>query len=148
MIHSCMKTSSHRNLSQLLTLCARNSLVTNEFPSQRSVARSFDVFFDLRLNKRLSKQSTRRWFETPWRSLWRHCNVILMLIIHVFIYWRLSAIVCLNSLQINNNLENLVSFYTFSRIHTLNMYHGRYKKLYEVFSKPYFNDDNKGLSMD
>ena len=27
------------------------------------------------LNKRLSKQSRRRWFETPSRSLWRHCNV-------------------------------------------------------------------------
>ena len=33
-----------------------------------------DIFFDLRLNKRLSKQSGRRWFETPLRSLWCHCN--------------------------------------------------------------------------
>ena len=40
------------------------------------VTRSFDVFFDLRLNKRLSKQSRRRWFETQSRSLWRHCNVV------------------------------------------------------------------------
>ena len=32
-------------------------------------------FFDLRLKKRLGKQSRRRWFETPSRSLWRHCNV-------------------------------------------------------------------------
>ena len=39
---------------------------------------SFDVFFDLRLNKWLSKQSRRRWFETPSRSLWRHCNVKLL----------------------------------------------------------------------
>ena len=30
--------------------------VTGEFPSQRPVKQSFDVFFDLRLNKRLSKQ--------------------------------------------------------------------------------------------
>ena len=30
--------------------------------------------FDLRLNKRLSKQSRRRWFDTPSYSLWRHCN--------------------------------------------------------------------------
>ena len=29
--------------------------VTDEFPTQRPVTRSFDVFFDLRLNKRLSK---------------------------------------------------------------------------------------------
>ena len=33
-------------------------------------------FFDLRLNRQLSKQSRRRWFETPSRSLWRHCNVV------------------------------------------------------------------------
>ena len=51
----------------------REPPVTGTFPSQRPVMRSFDVFFDLRLNKRLSKQSRRRWFETPWRSLWRHC---------------------------------------------------------------------------
>ena len=38
------------------------------------VTRSFDVFFDVRLNKRLSKQSGRRWFETPSPSLWRHFN--------------------------------------------------------------------------
>ena len=35
---------------------------------------SFYVFFDLRLNRRLSKQSRPRWLETPMRSLWRHCN--------------------------------------------------------------------------
>ena len=57
----------------LLVLFARNSPVTCEFPSQRP--RSFDVFFELCLNKRLSKQSRRRWFETSLRSLWRHCNV-------------------------------------------------------------------------
>ena len=37
--------------------------------------RGASFFFDLRLIKRLSKQSRRRWFETPSRSLWRHCNV-------------------------------------------------------------------------
>ena len=42
--------------------------------SQRPVTRSFDVFFDLRLNKRLSKQSWGWWFETPSHPLWRHCN--------------------------------------------------------------------------
>ena len=39
-----------------------------------SSARSFDVLFDLCLDKRLSEQSRRRWFETPSRSWWRHCN--------------------------------------------------------------------------
>ena len=40
--------------SALLALCAGNSPVTGEFPSQRPVTWSFDVFFDLHLNKRLS----------------------------------------------------------------------------------------------
>ena len=61
--------------SALLSICAGNSPVTGEFPAQRPVTRSFDVFFDLRLIKRLSKQSWGWWFETPWRPLWRHCNV-------------------------------------------------------------------------
>ena len=41
--------------SALLAICAENSPVTSEFPSQRPVTRSFDAFFDLHLNKRLSK---------------------------------------------------------------------------------------------
>ena len=61
--------------SVLLALCAGNSPVTSEFPSQRPVAQSSDVFFDLSVNKQLSKQSWDWWFETPSRSLWRHCNV-------------------------------------------------------------------------
>ena len=43
--------------------------------SERPVTRSFDVFFDLHLNKGLSKQSRGWWFEMPSRSLWRHCNM-------------------------------------------------------------------------
>ena len=57
-----------------LALSAANSPVTGEFSSQRPMTRNFDVFFDLRLNKRLCKQSRRRWFETPSHSLWRHCK--------------------------------------------------------------------------
>ena len=59
----------------LLAFCAGNSTVIGEFPTQRPVMRSFDVFFDLRLNKRSSKQSWGWWFETPSPSFWRHCNV-------------------------------------------------------------------------
>ena len=44
-------------LSELLAICAGNSPVTGEFPSHRPVPRSFDVFFDLHLYKRLSKHS-------------------------------------------------------------------------------------------
>ena len=60
--------------SALLAICAGNSPVSGEIPAQRPVTRSFDVFFDLRLNKRLSKQSWGWWFETLSRPLWRHCN--------------------------------------------------------------------------
>ena len=41
---------------------------------QGPVTRSFDVFFDMCLNKRLNKQSWGWWFETPSRPLWCHCN--------------------------------------------------------------------------
>ena len=51
-----------------------NSPVTGEFPAQRPVTRSFDVFFDLRLNKRFSKLSWGWWFQTQSLSLCRHCN--------------------------------------------------------------------------
>ena len=61
--------------SALLVICAVNSSVPGKFPAQRPVTRSFDVFFDLRLNKRLSKQSWGWWFETLSSPLWRHCNV-------------------------------------------------------------------------
>ena len=59
--------------SASLAICAGNSPVPGEFPAQWPVTRSFDVFFDvdLRLNKRLSKQSWGWWFETLLRQLWR-----------------------------------------------------------------------------
>ena len=61
--------------SALQAICAGNSLVTGELPTQRaSDAELFNVFFGLRLNKRLSKQSWGWWFKTSWRPLWRHCN--------------------------------------------------------------------------
>ena len=59
--------------SALLVLWEANSPVT-----QRPVTRSFDVFFDLCLNKRLRKPSGRRWFQMPSCSLWRHCDVPYM----------------------------------------------------------------------
>ena len=56
--------------SAFLAICAGNSPGT----AQRPVTRSFDVFFDPRLNQRLSKQPWGWWFETPSWSLWRQCN--------------------------------------------------------------------------
>ena len=55
-------------------------------PSQRPVTWSFDVFFDLRLNKRLSDQSRGWWFETPSHPLWRHCNDVAIHTCHALSY--------------------------------------------------------------
>ena len=69
--------------SALLAICAGNSPVCGEFPAQRPVTRSFDVFFDLRLNIRLSKQSWGWWFETLPRQLWRHSNGRVWWYVHI-----------------------------------------------------------------
>ena len=83
--------------SALLAICAGNSPVTGEFPAQRKVARSFDVFFDLRPSKWSSKQSRGLWVETPSSPLWRYSNVFP---IHTF------GEVALVALAISLMLEN------------------------------------------
>ena len=60
--------------SSLLAIWAGNSSVTGGFSAQRPVTQSFDVFFDLRLNIRLSKQWQGWGFVTPSCLSWRHCN--------------------------------------------------------------------------
>ena len=49
-----------------MVICAGNSPVTGEFTAQRPVTRSFDVFFDLRLNK------WGWWFDGEAGDLRRH----------------------------------------------------------------------------
>ena len=73
-------TSSNGNIFRVTGPLCGEFTGPGEFPTQRPVTRSFDVFFHLRLNKRLSKQPWGWWFETPSWSLWRHCNDILPLI--------------------------------------------------------------------
>ena len=85
---SIMMTSSKGNISASLAICAGNSPVPGEFPTQRPVTRSFDVYFDLRPNKRLSKQSWGWWFETLSCSLWRHRNELSFITRIVAIYLR------------------------------------------------------------
>ena len=55
--------------SALLAICAGKSPAPGEFHAQRPVTRSFDVFFDLRPNKRLSEQSLGWLFKMPTRPL-------------------------------------------------------------------------------
>ena len=79
--HSCyimwvMMTSSNGNIFRVTGPLCGEFTGPGEFPTQRSVMRSFYVFFVLRLNKRLNKQPWGWWFETPSWSLWRHCNVV------------------------------------------------------------------------
>ena len=70
-----MMTSWNGNIFRVTSPLWGESTGHRWFPLQRPVTRSFDVFFDVRLNKWLSKQSICWWYETPWRSLWRHDNV-------------------------------------------------------------------------
>ena len=70
-----MMTSSNGNIFRVTGPLCGEFTGPGEFPTQRPVTRSFDVFFDLRLNKRLSKQPRGWWFGTPSWSLWRQCYV-------------------------------------------------------------------------
>ena len=75
--------------SALLAICAENSPVPAESPTQRPVTRSFDVFFDLHPNKRLSKQRWGWWFETPLCPLWRHrhgANCVHMQSVYIYVF--------------------------------------------------------------
>ena len=70
----CMMTSSNGTIFRITGPLCGEFTGSGEFPAQRPVMRSFDVFFDLCLNKRLGKQPWGWWFETPPWSLWRQCN--------------------------------------------------------------------------
>ena len=97
-----------QKFSALLPIWAGNSPVTGEFPAQRPVTRSFDVFFDLRLNKRFSKQSWGWWFEMPSHSLWRYCNasvnyVIIASVIGLFTRNHLKHYLHIGNCILRNN---------------------------------------------
>ena len=81
-ISKYMMTSSNGNIFALLALCAGNSPVTGEFPAQRQVTRSFDVFFDLGLNKRLSKRRE----AGDLRRHRAHYDVTIMFIFRTLLY--------------------------------------------------------------
>ena len=80
--------------------------------AQRPLTRSFDVFFDLRLNKRFSKQWRGWWFETPSRPLWCHCNVmqfIYLLHFHFLLHWPWdNCIIALLSLVVHRSDPEII----------------------------------------
>ena len=88
-----MMTSSNGTIFRVTGHLCGEFTGPGEFLAQRPVTRSFDVFFDLRLNKRLSKQSWGWWFETLSCSLWRHRNVKTRLRVRVYAVLRCSSYV-------------------------------------------------------
>ena len=74
LIEIFMMTSSNENIFRVTGHLCGEFTGPGEFPTQKPVTRSFDVYFDLRPNKWLSKQSWGWWFETLSCSLWRHRN--------------------------------------------------------------------------
>ena len=66
-----MMTSSN---GYIFRVCEGNPPISGDLRSHRPATHGFRVFFDLPLNKRLSKHSWCWWFETPASSLWRYCN--------------------------------------------------------------------------
>ena len=76
--------------SALLAICAGNSPVPCEFPTQMPVTRSFDVYFDLRLNKRLCKQSWpfvrgihRSPVNSPHKGQWRWALMFILICVWI-----------------------------------------------------------------
>ena len=72
LIWTGVMASSNGNISRVTGPLWGESTGDRWIPFTKPVTRSCDVFFDLRLNKRLSKHLRRWWYETPSRSLWRH----------------------------------------------------------------------------
>ena len=71
-----MMTSSNGNIFRVTGPLCGEFTGHRSIPLTKAMTRSFYVFFDLRLNTQLSKQSRRRRFDTLSRSLWRHCNIM------------------------------------------------------------------------
>ena len=95
-------------------------------PTQRPVTRSFDGFFYLHLNKRLSKQSWGWWFETLSHSLWRHRNEMLFIIA---VFWSESNNHLSQLLFANGIVKNTYTLYCNDRIKCLSVWYN----LYNVF---------------
>ena len=76
-------TSSNGNIFRVTGHLCGDVTGYRWFPTPRPVTRSFDVFFDLRLNTRLSKESWGWLFETLSRPLWHNCNVVTVSLDHI-----------------------------------------------------------------
>ena len=87
-----MITSSNGNIFRVTGHLCGEFIGPGEFRAQRSVARSFDVFSDLRLNTQLSKQWSGWWFETLLCPSWRHCNDVSAVSFSPGFQWRYMSV--------------------------------------------------------
>ena len=69
-----MMTSSNWNIFRVTGHLCGEFTGPRWIPLTKTSDAELWCFFDLRLNKRISKQSWGWWFETQARPLWRHCN--------------------------------------------------------------------------
>ena len=71
-----MITSSNGNIFRVTGPLCGEFTGHRRIPLTKASGAELWCFFGLRLNKRLSKQPRRWWFETPSHPLWCHCNAI------------------------------------------------------------------------
>ena len=79
-----MMTSSNADIFRVTGHLCEEFTGLQWIPRTKASDAEFDVFFDLRLNQRLSKQSWGWWFETLLCPLWRHCNVSTKYWLYIF----------------------------------------------------------------
>ena len=90
------------------------------------------IFPLVRLNKRLGKQSRRRWFETPSHSVWRHYNVAIIP------FTEPKLIYC----QLDATMQKSVKFWSkYNDFHSINCVHkcpnvNVICKMVAIFSSP------------
>ena len=66
--------SSNGDIFRVIGLLCGEFTGPRWIPCKKACGAEFDVFFDMRLNKPLSKQWWGWWFKTLSRPLWCHCN--------------------------------------------------------------------------
>ena len=72
-----MMTSSNGSIFRVTVHLCGEFTGPRWIPRTKASDAGFGVFFDMRPNKRLSKQWWDWWFETPSSPLWRHCNGVI-----------------------------------------------------------------------
>ena len=124
-----MRTSSNGNIFRVTGHLCGEFTSHRWIPRTRRVRRSFDIFFDLRLNKQLRKQSWGLWFEMPSHPLWRPSNVHISFtsfITHEQIQFRLLGrllVYCAAAIDIRNTRDsNYWSIHCSDKIKRLESY--------------------------